>query len=39
MHENMLDIKALIRVNEERIGAAERFGAKLPPPKRIQKTR
>ena len=39
MHENMLDIKALIRINEERAGAAERFGAKLPPPKRIQKTR
>ena len=35
MHENMLDIKALIRINEERTGAAERFGAKLPPPKRV----
>ena len=35
MHENMLDIKALIRINEERHGASERFGAKLPPPKRV----
>jgi len=40
MHENMLDIKNLIRINEERSGANERFGApRLPPPKRIQKTR
>jgi len=36
MHENMLDIKNLIRINEERSGANERFGApRLPPPKRI----
>ena len=35
MHENMLDIKALIRMNEEKNGANERFGAKLPPPRRV----
>jgi len=39
MHENMLDIKNMIRINEERSGK-ERFGApKLPPPKRIPKTK
>jgi hypothetical protein len=31
MHENMLDIKALIRINDEKLGGNERFGApKLP---------
>jgi len=36
MHENMLDIKALIRINEERAGGGDRFGApRMPPPKRV----
>jgi hypothetical protein len=36
MHENMLDIKALIRINEERSGGGDRFGApRMPPPKRV----
>jgi len=26
MHENMLDIKALIRLNDDRNGGNERFG-------------
>ena len=39
MHENMLDIKNLIRMNEERNGANERFGHRAPPPKRYIKTK
>jgi len=36
MHENMLDIKALIRINEERAGGGNRFGTpKMHPPKRV----
>ena len=40
MHENMLNIKQLIRANEERSGANERFGApRSPPPRRVLKTK
>jgi hypothetical protein len=42
MHENLLDIKPLIKNNEERsVGVlGEWFGmAKLPPPKKIQKSK
>jgi hypothetical protein len=38
MHENMLDIKALIRAKEEK-ESQEKYGIRAPPPKRIQKTR
>ena len=38
MHENMLDIKALILAKEARAGS-ERIGAKIPLPKKVQKTR
>ena len=38
MHENMLDIKALILAKEARAGT-ERIGAKIPLPKKVQKTR
>lgn len=34
MHENMLDIKNLIRVNEEKNGRGD-FGPRILPPKRI----
>ena len=39
MHENMLDIKNLIRMNEDRNGANERFGHRQPPPKKYIKTK
>lgn len=39
MHENTLDIKTLIRMNEDRNPANERFGQRSPPPKRIIKTK
>jgi len=41
MHENMLNIKNLIKTNEERFGGgAERFGVpRSPPPRRVVKTR
>ena len=38
VHENLLDIKQLIRQNEERSGG-EKMGFKAPPPKRIVKTK
>lgn len=38
MHENMLDIKALIRQNEERSGAKE-FGMRQYSPRKIPKTK
>ena len=39
-HENMLDIKGLIRSNEERSGGAEGFGVRRPPPpKKIVKSK
>jgi hypothetical protein len=34
MHENMLDIKNLIRINEEKNGRAD-FGPRILPPKKI----
>ena len=40
MHENMLNIKQLIRTNEEKFGEKERFGApRSPPPRRVMKTK
>jgi len=40
MHENTLDIKPLIRLNEERSGNHEGLGRRvMPPPKRITKTK
>lgn len=38
VHENLLDIKQLIRQNEERSGG-EKMGFKAPPPKRMVKTK
>jgi hypothetical protein len=39
MHENMLDVKNLIRLNEERAGNHDGFNRRMPPPKKFQKTR
>ena len=40
MHENMLDIKQLIRMNEEKHGHGERlYGGRTSLPKKPQKTR
>ena len=39
MHENTLDIKPLIRLNEEKSGNNDNFVRRAPPPKRIIKTR
>lgn len=40
LHENMLDIKGLIRSNEERSGGAEGFGVRRPPPpKKVGKSK
>lgn len=38
VHENLLDIKQLIRNNEEKSGS-EKIGFKAPPPKRVVKTK
>jgi hypothetical protein len=39
MHENRLDIKALIKSNEDRMGNHGDMGRRPPPPKRIIKTK
>lgn len=38
MHENMLDIKNLIRINEDKNGRGD-FGPRILPPKKIMKTK
>ena len=39
MHENYLDIKNLIRINEEKAGNERGFGVRMPPQKKVQKTK
>jgi hypothetical protein len=39
MHENMLDVKNLIRLNEERAGNHDGFNRRMPPSKKFQKTK
>lgn len=39
MHENTLDIKSLIKNNEEKMGNNEGYNRRMPHPKRIIKTK